>query len=103
MTYVMINSMIMQLSQKMDIKRAELYHLVTAFDTQNYIHIHISIMSANNFTGTNPSGANHPTSTNTTATSTSGNVGSEAGQGLKGVFAKGHVSLLHVLDLKGSI
>jgi hypothetical protein len=100
--------MIIQLSQKMDIKRAEQYQLgylqlITAFDTQTYIHIHISIMSANNFTGTNPSGANHPTSTNTTATSTSGNVGSEAGQGLKGVFAKGHVSLLHVLDLKGFI
>ncbi|KAI4738648.1 hypothetical protein E4T50_10872 [Aureobasidium sp. EXF-12298] len=47
-------------------------------------------MSANNFTGTNPSGANHPTATHTTATTTSGTKGAEAGQGLKGVFAKGH-------------
>ncbi|KAI4719227.1 hypothetical protein E4T48_04574 [Aureobasidium sp. EXF-10727] len=47
-------------------------------------------MSANNFPGTNPSGSNHPTATNTTATSTSGTKGAEAGQGLKGMFAKGH-------------
>jgi hypothetical protein len=92
----------------MDIKRAELYQtrlptLITAFDIHNNIHIHISIMSANNFTGTNPSGANHPTSTNTAATSTSGNMGAEAGQGLKGVFAKGHVSLLHVFYLRSFI
>ncbi|KAI4792450.1 hypothetical protein E4T44_12807 [Aureobasidium sp. EXF-8845] len=48
-------------------------------------------MSANNFTGTNPSGVNHPTTTHTTTTtSTGGTAGAEAGQGLKGVFAKGH-------------
>jgi len=58
-------------------------------------------MSANNFTGTNPSGVNHPTtSTHTTATTTSGTKGAEAGQGLKGVFAKGHVSFMHILHLK---
>ncbi|KAH0357066.1 hypothetical protein KCU81_g807, partial [Aureobasidium melanogenum] len=47
-------------------------------------------MSANNFSGTNPAGSNHPTSTQPTATSTSGNKGTEAGEGLKGLFAKGH-------------
>jgi hypothetical protein len=58
-------------------------------------------MSANNFTGTNPSGVNHPTTTHTTTTtSTGGTAGAEAGQGLKGVFAKGHVSLLRTFDLK---
>ncbi|CAD0085830.1 unnamed protein product [Aureobasidium mustum] len=40
-------------------------------------------MSANNFTGTNPT-------TQSTATSTSGTKGAEAGEGLKGMFAKGH-------------
>jgi hypothetical protein len=57
-------------------------------------------MSANNFTGTNPSGANHPTATHTTATTTSGTKGAEAGQGLKGVFAKGHVSFLHIFHVE---
>ncbi|CAC9890857.1 unnamed protein product [Aureobasidium pullulans] len=50
-------------------------------------------MSANNFTGTNPSGANHPTTTDTTTTSTTstaGTHGANAGEGLKGMFAKGH-------------
>ncbi|KAK6005557.1 hypothetical protein QM012_007199 [Aureobasidium pullulans] len=47
-------------------------------------------MSANNFSGTNPAGSNHPTATQPTATSTSGTKGAEAGEGLKGIFAKGH-------------
>ncbi|KAG9655942.1 hypothetical protein KCU98_g604, partial [Aureobasidium melanogenum] len=46
-------------------------------------------MSANNFSGTNPAGSNHPTA-QTTTTSTSGTKGAEAGEGLKGLFAKGH-------------
>lgn len=55
-------------------------------------------MSANNFTGANPTGANHPgaTTTQSTTTSTSGTKGAEAGEGLKGIFAKGHVSLLSI-------
>ncbi|KAI5212908.1 hypothetical protein AUEXF2481DRAFT_81254 [Aureobasidium subglaciale EXF-2481] len=51
-------------------------------------------MSANNFTGTNPTGATHTTTgaanPTTTSTTTGGNKGAEVGQGLKGLFAKGH-------------
>lgn len=54
-------------------------------------------MADNNFPGTNPTGANHPTTTHTTTSATKGE---SAGQGLKGMFAKGHVrspvsSVLH--------
>ncbi|KAI5204234.1 hypothetical protein E4T39_03688 [Aureobasidium subglaciale] len=51
-------------------------------------------MSANNFTSTNPTGATHTTTgtvhPTTTSTTTGNNKGAEVGQGLKGLFAKGH-------------
>ena len=84
-----------------DIKRTDLSQpdYFSSLHLYEQIPIIPSNMSANNFTGTNPAGAQHPAaSTQPTTTSTSGTKGAEAGEGLKGIFAKGHVSLLS-LDL----
>lgn len=48
-------------------------------------------MSTNPYT-TNTTGTTGTTGTTTTGTTTGGSAGAHAGEGLKGVFAKGHVS-----------